>query len=824
MNMAAQKSCPSFASIISVLSIALYCGGFLRVELELNKQRERIDALETDTQVEPLSNDPDIAKISENSPELLGNKIHRNRRHTYSTKNETGNEQTLEDRLKNDQLLSDLKLKLCQSNVEKCLGGPPGPPGPPGPRGEKGARGRRGSKGRTGNKGDKGIMGSPGQSGKQGIMGPTGPKGETGRKGQKGDTGTAGRQGAKGEPGESISSPSIAISPAKLTVNEGKTAFFQCSVSGNPKPAIKWSKMKGQSEISMSEISEGKLTLRNVAGIYSGAYKCSASNILGQAEAVAQLVVNVHPRVSLSPGPRYAIQGRTFILPTCHVTGYPAPAVTWRKSSGQLPQGRVRYINNALQILQVQKEDSDFYFCSASNLLGRAENKTLLVVASPPQFTIKPPSKIARTAGCSVKLNCSATGDPQPTITWRKQDGQLPVARSQQVSGALVITNFQQSDAGNYICTATSAGVFVVESVTSLDFQEKALSSSSILNSLDAKYLAKLHSFLEPVLQRSSCNRFVRCWHAKTDGWAASTFHSNCDGKGPTVTIIKVGSYIFGGYTDVSWSSYAASSCSTYEVFKADTIWTAAQKECGGDLVAMESEEEWHFLKSKVNDLTFRNKYGLRWHIGLRMQSDKWCWTSRNDTCIEAKVGSQRWNQGEPNYLQKESCVEMLTSGLYNNIPCNRNDVAIGYICERKIDCSTSDSGNIIFRNSNATVLTVPTNAGDPTGSCAYASSSKSFIYSLYNINGYAPVKLQVKSGRQSFAIHGCSSYGPTFGSGHDIHISNNAASNRDSYTSCGYSYPLPPGYSSSRSSCRFYAGSYKFTPTDVEVFYETTT
>ena len=44
----------------------------------------------------------------------------------------------------------------------------------------------------------------------------------------------------------------------------------------------------------------------------------------------------------------------------------------------------------------------------------------------------------------------------------------------------------------------------------------------------------------------------MRCWHAKTDGWAASTFHSNCDGKGPTVTIVQVGSYIFGGYTDKS--------------------------------------------------------------------------------------------------------------------------------------------------------------------------------------------------------------------------------------------------------------------------------
>ena len=82
-----------------------------------------------------------------------------------------------------------------------------------------------------------------------------------------------------------------------------------------------------------------------------------------------------------------------------------------------------------------------------------------------------------------------------------------------------------------------------------------ALSSSSILGSLDIKYLAKLNSFLAPVLWSSSRSRFVRCWRAKTDGWALSTFHTNCDGKGPTVVIIQVASYIFGGYTDVSWSS-----------------------------------------------------------------------------------------------------------------------------------------------------------------------------------------------------------------------------------------------------------------------------
>ena len=103
---------------------------------------------------------------------------------------------------------------------------------------------------------------------------------------------------------------------------------------------------------------------------------------------------------------------------------------------------------------------------------------------------------------------------------------------------------------------------------------------------------------------------------------------------------------------------------------------------------------------------------------------------------------------------------------------------------------------------------------------CDFASSSKSFIYSLYNINGFSPVKLHIKSGSQRYVLYRCSSAGPTFGYGSDIHIANNAASNRNSYTYCDYTYHLPKGYSS-RISCRFYAGggSYTFTPNDVKVF-----
>ena len=87
----------------------------------------------------------------------------------------------------------------------------------------------------------------------------------------------------------------------------------------------------------------------------------------------------------------------------------------------------------------------------------------------------------------------------------------------------------------------------------------------------------------------------------------------------------------------------------------------------------------------------------------------------------------------------------------------------------------------------------------------------------------YNPVKLRVKPDRYKYAVRRCDSFGPRFGL-FDISISNNAASNHYSSTYCGESYPLPPGYSLSGRDCKFYAGSFYFTPTDIEVFYETTT
>ena len=88
----------------------------------------------------------------------------------------------------------------------------------------------------------------------------------------------------------------------------------------------------------------------------------------------------------------------------------------------------------------------------------------------------------------------------------------------------------------------------------------------------DVSYLKYLSTWLKPVAQSKS-SQWKRCWRASVDGWAASTFHSRCDNKGPTVTIIRVsGTYIFGGYTSLSWSKYYIRILSIIKVFGGKVI------------------------------------------------------------------------------------------------------------------------------------------------------------------------------------------------------------------------------------------------------------
>ena len=113
-----------------------------------------------------------------------------------------------------------------------------------------------------------------------------------------------------------------------------------------------------------------------------------------------------------------------------------------------------------------------------------------------------------------------------------------------------------------------------------------------------------------------------------------------------------------------------------------------------------------------------------------------------------------------------------------------------------------------------------------PTGSsCQYRYDSQAFLFSLVNKPGWAPVKLP-QTGTYSYysrSIYDCSSYGPTFGGGHDINIVDYASSSSSSNTYLGWTYSAPSGYShGSTFTYTFLGGTCQFTPDEVETFYET--
>ena len=133
--------------------------------------------------------------------------------------------------------------------------------------------------------------------------------------------------------------------------------------------------------------------------------------------------------------------------------------------------------------------------------------------------------------------------------------------------------------------------------------------------------------------------------------------------------------------------------CSSYSFHKAPISysWEVARESCRSthysDLVSMESNDEWEYLRNIT-----KTKKG-RWYIGLKYSSPKWCWLSNTSACVNktlSSTGKWRWLKHEPNHLGAEHGVEMFFDGRYNNIGCShsyreRGRFNGGYICEKKV-------------------------------------------------------------------------------------------------------------------------------------------
>ena len=66
-----------------------------------------------------------------------------------------------------------------------------------------------------------------------------------------------------------------------------------------------------------------------------------------------------------------------------------------------------------------------------------------------------------------------------------------------------------------------------------------------------ANHIRPFHEWLAQA--RLSTSRWVPCYRAIEHGWSSSAFHEGCQQDEPSIVLVRKKSFIFGGFSDISW-------------------------------------------------------------------------------------------------------------------------------------------------------------------------------------------------------------------------------------------------------------------------------
>uniref|UniRef100_A0A667YTC5 Cell adhesion molecule L1-like b n=1 Tax=Myripristis murdjan TaxID=586833 RepID=A0A667YTC5_9TELE len=167
------------------------------------------------------------------------------------------------------------------------------------------------------------------------------------------------------------------------------------------------------------------------------------------------------PRLMTPPGVRSDVQlvkGEDLQL-ECIAEGFPTPQIEWKKIGLKLPEkAKLENHGKLLTIPRADEEDAGKYTCKAKNLLGEAAHHFTVTVEEPPEWEYEPESQLTM-IGSEVLIKCSATGTPQPTITWRVNGIPLeeaPASNRKEFDDTIALHNAKASDSAVYQCEASN--------------------------------------------------------------------------------------------------------------------------------------------------------------------------------------------------------------------------------------------------------------------------------------------------------------------------------------------------------------------------------
>lgn len=346
--------------------------------------------------------------------------------------------------------------------------------------------------------------------------------------------------------------PSVRIEPERQVIVQGEIGELRCIASGTPGPVVTWSKVNG--ELTPRHKVQGeKLIIEDVKIEDRGLYACNAENRDGSAQASSIVEVERReiPSISIYPSPSQVILHGGNALFQCRVIGgIPSPTVEWTRSDGSPFSSSTEILSGGvIRFNRVTGDEEGTYICTAENVAGKVTAHASLQIHGAPLLRIIQENPYRARPGDTVRFECTVSGDPKPSLEWRKLRQPLVSYAASEEDGRarLEINHVTLSDAGVYVCTARSAaGIseeriqLIVEDI-STDIPGVSVSERVITASIGSK--AELRC-----TAKGTDKALVLKW-TRSDGKAMSSDHTLHDG---VLTINNVQQEDAGEYTCLS--------------------------------------------------------------------------------------------------------------------------------------------------------------------------------------------------------------------------------------------------------------------------------
>uniref|UniRef100_A0A3P9H9S5 Contactin-5 n=1 Tax=Oryzias latipes TaxID=8090 RepID=A0A3P9H9S5_ORYLA len=255
-----------------------------------------------------------------------------------------------------------------------------------------------------------------------------------------------------------------------------RKVMLHCEARGNPPPTYSWyingTRVDSDTDYRYSFI-DGDLIITNASEITDfGKYQCRSENSFGSIlsrDALLQFAY-LGAFSTKSRGAVSVREGQGVVLMCSPPPHSPEIIYSWvfNEFPSFVAEDSRRFISQDtgnLYISKVQPSDVGSYICLVKNPVTNAR-----VLSPPTPLTLKTdgvmgeyepkievhfPSSVLAAKGVTVRLECFALGNPVPTITWRKINGNIPKrARLRKSQAVLEIPNIQQDDSGVYECKA----------------------------------------------------------------------------------------------------------------------------------------------------------------------------------------------------------------------------------------------------------------------------------------------------------------------------------------------------------------------------------